>query len=115
MLKNVSSEAVELRWGGETVTLLPGQVCRYKDDRVELRQKGKHGKALEHTPEPKSSDETKSHIQGAIIDAPAAPTVPVIETKEQAETSNVLGCNICSFVGKSPQGLDTHIRSKHAS
>ena len=117
MLKNVSSEPVVLRWGGETVTLGPGQVCRYKDDRVELRQKGKHGKALEHTPEPKSAAETKSHIQGSVSSPePQAQDVPVVGTKDQpAETSDVLGCSVCAFVAKSPQGLDTHIRSKHAS
>jgi hypothetical protein len=60
MLKNVTNRPIELVWGGRTVTLQPGQTCKYLDPNVELRQERKHnsdGKmVLLHTPDPRTSN-----------------------------------------------------------
>lgn len=117
MLKNASSAPVVMLWGGETVTLLPGQSCRYKDPRVELRQQAKHGAVLQHTPEPQSEHASKSQV--VMDDAPRAAPDPVVPTvghaEESAETTDALACSVCAFIAKTPAGLDSHIRSKHST
>lgn len=69
MLKNVSSAPITMLWGGQATTLLPGQTCRYRDPKVELRMKAKHGAALQHTEEPKAKAEAEAQVT---VDAPPA-------------------------------------------
>ena len=107
MLKNVSSAPVALRWGGKELLLLPGESCRYKDPRVELRQKAKHGAALEHTPEPPAPAADEATV--VKMDAPAPAPEP-----ESAPALGALTCNVCAFEAKTPAGLTAHVR-KHAT
>jgi hypothetical protein len=110
MLKNVSSDAVELRWGGEIITLLPGQTCRYKDAKVELRQKAKHIKELEHIPEPELAAESKSQVTVNPLQG-----TPPINAPTDAPTVDPLTCTSCTFVAKTAAGLESHARSKHTT
>lgn len=113
MLKNISSEPIVMRWASKDIILLPGQKCRYQDPRVELRQRAKYGPGLEHTPDPAPQKKDEAVV---VLD-PVAPEEQVPTIAEPAVSPEAVGgltCSVCAFEAKTPNGLDVHIRAKHA-